>query len=284
LRARVVTGALAARSAGRPARPVPVVTSLEAFRRTVDSLDAVLAGLAPEEWARPALRDLDVQGLVGHLIGVEREFQARVGSNPASAVEAHHVGSTQAAADAEAGRPPASTHRDWLAMTVRTIDRVEAAASPEAPVTMHGVTLPLDQWLVVRSFEMWTHEEDVRRAVGRPLLAPETARLALMTQLAVSLLPTGMARAGRATAGRATAGRATAGRSARLVLTGDGGGTWQIPPADGSTADVRIVVDCVTFCRLVANRHAPTDAAAVITGDQALADDVFAGAAALAFD
>jgi hypothetical protein len=101
-----------------------------------------------------------------------------------------------------------------------------------------------------------------------------------MTELAVQLLPAGMARANRPADGR----------SARVVLTGPGGGTWQTGlgladagPVEGPV-DVRIVVDSVDFCRLVANRIDPTALAASITGDGALARDLFAGATTLALD
>jgi hypothetical protein len=48
--------------------------------------------------------------------------------------------------------------------------------------------------------------------------------------------------------------------------------------------DVRIVIDAVDFCRLVANRMDPATIATVVTGDDALAQDLFTGAASLALD
>ena len=58
-------------------------------------------------------------------------------------------------------------------------------------------------------------------------------------------------------------------------------------PGDSHPAgpvDVRIVVDAVDFCRLVANRMDPAEIATVVTGDDALALDLFTGAASLALD
>ena len=62
------------------------------------------------------------------------------------------------------------------------------------------MTLPLNSLLVVRTFELWTHENDVRRATGLPPSVPDLVTLRLMTGLAVELLPHGMARAGRGSA------------------------------------------------------------------------------------
>src|SRR5450432_648151 len=58
-------------------------------------------------------------------------------------------------------------------------------------------------------------------------------------------------------------------RAVRLVLTGPGGGTWDVtvggsPPA---TASVAIVTDAVGFCRLAANRIASADLDVSVTGD-----------------
>ena len=75
LGATVLDAALTARSAGRPVDEPSPISPVEAFRRAVASVDELLGSLAPEEWHRPVLRDLDVQQLVGHLTGVERDFQ-----------------------------------------------------------------------------------------------------------------------------------------------------------------------------------------------------------------
>ena len=135
--------------------------------------DATLGGLTPTDWSRPALRDLDVQGLVGHLIRVEHDFHATLGIGTASGVT-DHIGFTQPQAVAQAGRPFRETQRDWLANTTPTLDHLDSLveADFEAPVTLHGLTLPLHSMLTVRSFEMWTHEEDIRRCAGSPLVAP----------------------------------------------------------------------------------------------------------------
>ena len=123
---------------------------------------------------------------------------------------------------------------------------------------------------------MWTHEEDIRRALGRPLLAPEAERLAPMTRLAVALLPVGLG----------LAGLAHPGCLARLVLTGDGGGTWSVPLGDDAMAPaaVRVVMDAADFCRVIANRRDADRTPVLVVGRQGLADDLLTGAAALAFD
>ncbi|HUI04307.1 MAG TPA: maleylpyruvate isomerase family mycothiol-dependent enzyme [Acidimicrobiales bacterium] len=286
----VMAAALNARSAGRPVDDPEPISPVEALAQASASLDSLLGSLRPAEWRRPCIRALSVQGLVGHLIGVERDFQAALGAPEGHEARADHVASTDPVAQEHSGRPPAETLDAWrasVATTARLLAEVPSSgADGEHPVALYGLRLELGPFLVVRTFELWTHEEDIRRATGRHLRAPGAATLALMTSLAVTLLPAALARTERSGEGL----------SARIVLTGPGGGTWQRglgpPSAAGGPAavvnegpvDVRIVVDAVEFCRLVANRVDPGTLAAVVTGDAALARDLFVGAAGLALD
>ncbi|HET6963434.1 MAG TPA: maleylpyruvate isomerase family mycothiol-dependent enzyme [Acidimicrobiales bacterium] len=278
LRDRIRNAALEVRSAGRPASPPAHIPGVEVFRRTTGAFDALIAGLATSEWARPALRDLDVQGLVGHLIGVETHFRAGLEGGPDPG-PGQHVPATDPFARSQAGRPPSATREEWSALVERTV-AAAGAVDPGHPVTWYGISLPLDLLLVVRAFEVWVHDGDIRRATGRPAADPDAESLARMTDLAVTLLPAGIGLAGRARPGRAV----------RLVLTGPGGGTWDVglDPAGATDrlppADARIVVDGSAFCRVVGNRSDRARSGGLVTGDEALADDVFAGAAALALD
>lgn len=278
LRSRVLDAAVSARRPGRNIGTGDPITAVEAYRRTMVSFDAVLSELTDAEWHLPVIRDLDIQGLVGHLIGVERQLHSALGIEPLVAIGTDHVTSTQPDALAQAGRPPSETHADWLDLLAGTVAHVALLdrSELERPITLHAYTVPVDRMLVVRSFETWTHEEDIRRATGRPLAAPDPGRLRLMTELAVSALPTGLG----------YIARPKPGRTARIVLTGPGGGTWQASldrTAAGAT-DVRIVADAASFCRLVANRLQSTTIEVDVVGDEALAADVLAGAQALALD
>jgi hypothetical protein len=190
-------------------------------------------------------------------------------------------------AAAQRGRPSSATHDEWRATVEETLDAItglEAGAAQtrlEETAALHGLRMPLASLLVARTFELWTHEEDIQRATGRELHAPDAATLRLMTDLGMALVPAAMAHSNRSHDRR----------WARIVLTGPGGGTWQTALDPVATAvapegpvDVRIVLDTVEFCRLVANRVDPAALQAVVTGDSALASDLFASVATLALD
>jgi hypothetical protein len=95
-----------------------------------------------------------------------------------------------------------------------------------------------------------------------------------MTGLAARLLPYGAARAGLREPTRV-----------HLVLTGPGGGTWDVTiGGEGRPASVGIVTGAVGFCRLAANRATPEDLDLHITGDAGRAAGILAAASALALD
>jgi uncharacterized protein (TIGR03083 family) len=276
LRDRVLDAAREARAAGRPTPDVPPISPVEAFSRAADAFTGVLAALPDHAWRTRVLRDLDVQGLVGHLTGVEDDVLRAAARDPEVA-DADHVLSTQPAAEQQAGRPPEQTRRGWRAAVDGTLAAVRAA-DLSAPAPMHGMRLPLGALLVVRAFELWTHENDIRRVVGLPPSSPDPATLRQMTDLAVRLLPQGVARVSADVPPV----------DVHLVLTGPGGGTWEVPLGDRSSPEgvpeVAIVANAVAFCRLVGDRIPPAELGAHLTGATQHADVVLAGAAALALD
>jgi uncharacterized protein (TIGR03083 family) len=274
LRDRVLAATLRARAAGRPEPAAPEVSPAQAFGRAADAFYGMLGVLRPADWRRPALRELDIQGLVGHLTGVEEDVHRGLAGDP-DVAQASHIESTQAAADRQAGYPPAKTRAEWRRAVDRTIALVNAGGDPGAEVAVHGMRLPLGMLLVVRAFELWIHDNDIRQAAGLPASVPDPSTLSLMTQAAAQLLPHAVARGGLREP-----------VSVHLVLTGPGGGTWDIPIGQSppAPAPVAIVTDAVGFCRLVANRTTPDSLDLHITGDPDRAAMVLAAASALALD
>jgi len=274
LRQRVLAASLRARAAGRPVPDAPEISATEAYRRAARAFDAALCLLGEDDdWRTPVLRDLDIQGLVGHLIGVEHDVHRALEGDPEVA-GANHVESTQAAAVRQDGRPPGQTRADWRRAADRTLDLVRSA-DPGGGVAIHGLRLPLGAFLVVRAFELWTHENDIRQAAGWAASVPDPSTLRLMTDLAAGLLPHAAARVGL-----------PGPLDVHLVLTGPGGGTWDVTVGSGmlAPAAVSIVADAVGYCRLVANRVTPADLDVHVTGDPRRAAEVLAAATTLALD
>jgi uncharacterized protein (TIGR03083 family) len=278
VRRRVLDAARRERAPKQSVLAVTGISPVEAFRRTADALDTLLRSLDDVAWHRPALRDLDVQGLIGHLLAVEQHAaRCFAAEGDASLASADHVASTDAVAVAQAGRDPAATRAEWREAVDETLaviaDLGDLGDLGERIVEIHGLTLPVNAYLVARAFELWTHDHDIRRAVGREPSRPDAATLQLMTALAARMVPVGV---------RRTAGHELD-RPLRLVLTGDGGGVWDLGP-EGQSRVARIVADGVAFCRLVANRAVPGELGLDLWGDRALIDTVLDAARSLALD
>ncbi len=274
LRERVLAASRRVRSGGRAVPEAPQISAAEAFARASDAFTGLLSALSVEQWHAPVLRDLDVQGLVGHLIGVERDVQRALAGDE-SVADADHVASTEGMATMQAGRDPADTRADWRSAADRTVDLITEQPAAGRLLSLHGMRLSVEALLVVRAFELWTHENDIRSAVGMPASVPDASTLTLMTDLAAQLLPHAVMRSGSAAA-----------TDLHLVLTGDGGGTWDLPLGErGKQTDAEelmIVVDAVDFCRLVANRVAAEMLDVHVEGVGA--GGVLAAAASLALD
>jgi uncharacterized protein (TIGR03083 family) len=275
LRERVLAASLRARDAGRPVPDAPEISAVEAFSRAASAFYALLYVLDGDQWRTPVLRDLDVQGLVGHLIGVEHDVHRALAGDP-DVADADHVESTQAAAVGQDAHPPARTRAEWRRAADRTLDLTQDTQG--ARVALYGMRLPVSTLLVVRAFELWTHENDIRQAVGWEPSVPDPSTLRLMTDLAARLLP----RAGADLPEPV---------DVRLVLTGPGGGTWDVTVGGGSVGGgpsagtaISIVTDAVGFCRLAANRIVPAELDVIVTGDPGRAAAVLAAATTLALD
>jgi hypothetical protein len=123
----------------------------------------------------------------------------------------------------------------------------------------HGWPFPVNALLIARGFEFWTHADDIRRAIGSPVENPTPNDLRAMSSTSVQNLdliialafpdvPTG---------------------TARIVLTGAGGGTFDIGP--GGERVTTAIMDVVDYCRMTARRLEVEQLPADIYGDQAVA-------------
>jgi hypothetical protein len=189
--------------------------------------------------------------------------------------EDHLTVSRQATSDLD-GAPTATVHRTWW---LEVLDVVAACAQlgPDSPVEYHHLAGTINGLLVVRTFELWTHDDDIRRATGHPANSLDDARLSLMVGELMRVLPFGLA----------LSGCAQAGRTARIVLTGPGGGSFDValsPGDDPAGPDVEIRAAAIDLCRLAANRLPRDELEVRIKGEAHLAECVLVGATAFAAD
>jgi uncharacterized protein (TIGR03083 family) len=255
---------------------VPVVTPatpVEAISSTVDDLERLLAGLGPEEWAAPTRTTYGrVRDLVAHLVGVEELVDLWLRQDD-EAGHVNHITGTMPVVTALAAAPPPEVLRRWAGAARRNI-AAAAAAPPDQPLTVHDIPTDVEGMLVLRTFEVWTHAEDIAAAVDRPRPAPDAARLRLMSTRLVGMLPIAVSVTGP-----------VARTDLHLVLTGPGGGTYDIAlDGEGDAAPLSLVADVTDFCRVAARRLEPEELGAAIDGDRDVADLVLAATGAFAQD
>ena len=268
----------AVRAAPRP--PEPPADLLPLYRRQVEELADVLGTVPDRAWARDTAAGWTIHELVAHLVGVEAYVASRLDLGdftPPPGTEHDHVGMTVPIIDAERARHPVETRRAWERAAWAVVGLLEASGPGllERRIDLYGIPTSARTAIVARMFELWTHADDVRRALGQPPVDPDAERLAAMSDVAARSLPTGMT----------LAGTARPGRSAKVVLLGPGGGTWTVPLALGDEAgapDVTVVADVVDFCRVASTRLAPDALDADVEGDAGLAAEVLRAVAIFA--
>jgi uncharacterized protein (TIGR03083 family) len=276
LRTDLLSAARTRRAPGASLLEVGEVSSVEAFVRTITALDDLLGELSPGDWAAPTIEGWTVKGLATHLVAIEEYFGRQLGLWAAPVdvdLEADHLGMTRELVASWSDRPPAEVLARWRQLTAATTAHLRALdrSAMRRPFHFHYLDTTLSTVLITRVFEIWTHDEDIRRATGRTPVAPDAERLRRMSRVAVPSMAFALA----------LGGNEAAGRTARIVLTGPGGGTWDQALGLGEEAgepEATLVVDVVDYCRLAARRLDPEQVEVVVEGDAALARQVLAGA------
>jgi hypothetical protein len=259
----VINAALAVRP-NQPIQMPPSDDEVAMFLRAVDDVQTTIGQLEARHWTLPAVNGLTVGELVGHLIGAQQAMAAELGIAAPVSDSKDHVEMTRAAIAATAVMDPLEAARRFAAESLivaehlRTLDDAGLAAPARVGLLRADVRF----LLIGRVFELWTHDNDLRSAVGWVRVEPDPDRLWMMTRTIMPLI-----------------GR-LGGRGVRVVLTGAGGGVWE------STAEeaAEIVVDAVAFCRRAANRISIDEIGAGISGDLAVGTSLLMALTVLALD
>lgn len=239
------------------------------------STAAVCRELTDDEWALPSdCPGWSVKDHVSHVIGTESMLLGRTAPAAAPAGLAHVLNPIAEMNEAwvEARRPrPGSdvlaeleqvTGLRLQALRAMTDDELEAdTASPIGRV-------PYATFMDVRVMDCWVHEQDIRRAVGRPGdLEGEAADVAL--RRLISSLPYVVGKRAAAPDGTSVVLELTGPRPRRLAVAADGGRAREVEtPVDPT---VRITLDPETFVCLATGRCAGEEVLdegrAVVAGD-----------------
>jgi len=185
---RVRTAALAARPAGRPFTAEamiisPTAQAVDVFRRQVAALDASLDHVPPASWDAMTDAGWTVRDLIAHLVTVEEYLGSVLGLweyDIPEGTESDHRAMTEPAIARRRGTAATVVISEWRARVRQLLDAVGDGATLPARVSFHGLPMAPRNVFVTRAFEIWTHHDDIRRAVGLPLTEPASADVRLM--------------------------------------------------------------------------------------------------------
>ena len=152
--------------------PIETIDKLEAVWQSVSALGDELD---EQQWKRSTeLAGWTVQDNLSHLIGTERMLQGLPAAAMPPALGEHvknPIGQfNEAEVEARRSRPGAEVLAEWKALvelrltTLRNADEAYFAKEMPTP-TGPGTTA---DFLHIRVLDCWLHEQDMRRAVGRP--------------------------------------------------------------------------------------------------------------------
>jgi uncharacterized protein (TIGR03083 family) len=284
LRARILTSAHERRA------PVEVeaASTVDVHRIELERFEMLLRRLTPEQW-QSGVQPKEFEGwtihdLAAHITSNEGLFaqllEATVEGVDIPETHNVNVDRTMAAIARHRLLDPSATIAELQACAAATdaVVRNLSEDELERDLSWWGNDMRILTVLIVRSFETWTHADDIRRALGLAQLPPPAPSLKTMSTLASGW--TGLM--------VLAAGHDHQGRSVRLDLTGAGGGshhvdlTLEARDLQGIEPDAVITLDVVDYCRAIGDRFIGGPISYEVTGDVELARDVVSSLNALA--
>jgi uncharacterized protein (TIGR03083 family) len=240
----------------------PVVAELA---ETWASLAALGAELTDDDWDRPTgCPGWTVKDQYSHIIGTESALLGRDASPPLESYGSHvrnEIGqSNERDVTARRGRSGPEVLAEFTEITAARLAALRAMGDDDFTA---GVWTPVgpgtyEDFMGIRVFDCWVHEQDVRRAVGRRgHLAGAAVDRSLAS--AVATMPYIVGKRARAPEGATVAFDVTGPTARRWAVRVDGGRARPVAevPTDPTT---RITTDVGTFMALACGRRDPEEA------------------------
>lgn len=255
---------------------------VDTWWRSIEDLLTVLEGLSPEEWDLPTdLPGWDVRAVVSHTAHLESVLATGVEEH-AEVGDAPHVVSpmgqyTEIGVVNRRDATPADLLAEIRSATRRRHETLLAAMPTDASAPADPVFggMPWDWGTLLRNrpLDVWMHEQDVRRAVGRPGGTDSPGAAHTVAQLGSTI--------GYVLGKRVGAAPGTSvvlevvGHGSFAVEVGDDGRARPVtaPPTDPT---VRLRMDAATLAVLAGGRRGPDRAEVVVDGDPDLAAAILA--------
>lgn len=254
---------------------------LDALEQTWRSTIDACQGLTEDEWARATgCPGWSVKDNLSHIVGLELELGGEPVPDHAVPSDLPHItgpvgAHMEVAVDLRRRRPGAEVLAEMVEVTDRRIAELRALPDERWAGEMTGPmgsSVPALPFLSIRVFDCWAHEQDIRRALGRPGHL-EGAAPALSRDRAAAGLGFVLGKRAGAPDGTSLALHITGPSSASYgaeTVAGKGQLTVQVP-ADPT---VSITIPFAEFIALACGRSDADMSAAKIEGDAELGDRI----------
>ncbi|MFF4239736.1 maleylpyruvate isomerase family mycothiol-dependent enzyme [Actinomadura geliboluensis] len=244
-----------------------------AYEQTIRSSLALAATLGEDDWDRPTeCPGWTVKDQFAHLAGVELSILGDPGPEvelPEFAHVRNDFGRVmEAQVHARRPVPGPAVAAELAAALDRRLAELPSIDPDRVVMCPDGKEGPYSRFMEFRAMDCWTHEQDVRRATGRPgnLDAP-AARC--FWDLLSAALPFLVARRAKAAPGESV-GLTISGPpdfAVAVEVDADGRAAW----TSGGPHTAELAMDWESYVRLAAGRCDPGDVSVTVSGDRDLA-------------
>lgn len=249
-----------------------VYRSVAAWRHSIEAVLSIGRQLSDPDWTSPTeCPKWTVKDVYAHLVGGE-QWMAAGHPKPEDGIDAWASGPVLARRDSSAA---AILEELRLVYEQRRVQLERNRIDPEQPAhTPTGVPVPLEVLLGGRGFDVWAHEQDIRRAVGRPgnLASPGAA---VAGDIVVRALPRIVAKSAEAPPGSMVRFTTTGEVAVDVAVAVDREGRGALV-APGRPALAHLTLGWEAYTRLSCGRGTRADYEIRIAGDRPLAERVLA--------
>ena len=165
---------------------------IDAFVTTAAELRALLHDLGNDEWlARTATQYGSVRDLVAHLAGSEDYCTRALARLPVAdpVADFDHGACSREVAESLGELTNTELAEAWFALSTTFADACRNDPDTET-VSLHQLPVTIGGALVLRTFELWAHTEDICAATARPLPRLDGPRLSCMASRLVGAIGT----------------------------------------------------------------------------------------------
>ncbi|SDM94297.1 maleylpyruvate isomerase family mycothiol-dependent enzyme [Actinacidiphila guanduensis] len=257
---------------------------IDAWTHSIESINDLVAPLSEGEWNRPTECPYwSVRDVVSHIIGFECELLGDPRPIHSLPSDLRHITSelaryTEVPVDIRRHHtaPEMTAELDYTILR-RARQLRNESRQPDAKVrAIGGGEITLEEQLWSRVFDVWVHEQDLRRALDKPANLASAAGV-LARDWLLRPLPKTVAQDAGAKPGSAVVFDVHGPLEFMRTVRVDAEGRGTIDSAVSLGPAVTFVVDWETFLRLFTGRVKPTavrDDKLKIEGDQDLADAI----------